>query len=256
MSAQQARILNYWRKKYLFQVLTVFLLAFFVVWAALVYFDFAGFKLLTLALAVTVAYLMFKAIKEDLQVRGEGIILMHSGALFNDVKFDFGRGLSEKELDAQNVVKSYKFRECHSVMQSRDYILEEDWFYSLISAKFFSFSHTAFQGIVLALNIPHAPENLRGKIDIAKNKTFISADVNNFLKTHNAQQYVLALLKLFNASSAEVVLSHGKLYFWINSETRIFYQFKLFSTNTIHAFVKRVNDIQKEVSNLLGALQS
>lgn len=256
MSAQQARILNYWRKKYLLQVLTVFLLALFVVWAAILYFDYLGFKLLIFVLSFIVAYLMFKAIKEDLQVRGEGIVLMHSGALFNDVKFDFGRGLSEKELDAQNVVKSYKFHECHSVMKSNDYVLEEDWFYSLMSAKFFSFSHTAFQGIVLALNIPLAPENLRGKIEISKTKTYISADVNNFLKTHNAQQYVLALLKLFKASSAEVVFHKGKLYFWINSETRIFYQFKLFSTNTVHAFVKRVQDIQKEVSDLLSALQS
>lgn len=248
-------MLNYWRKKYLFQVLTVFLLAFFVVWAALLYFDFAGFKLLTLVLAVIVAYLMFKAIKEDLQVRGEGIILAHADTLFNGVKFDFGRGISEKEFDEQDVITNYKCRECHNVMKGNDFILEENWLYTLISAKFFSFSHTAFQGVVLVLDIPDAPEGLKGKIEILKNKTIISGELNNFLKTRNAQQHAAAFLKLFKARSAEVSCNNGRLYFWINSETRIFYQFKLFSTNTVHAFVRRVNDVQTAVSNLLDVLK-
>lgn len=254
MAGQETRVLNYWRKKYLLQVLFVMCVAVLVVWAAFVYFVFFGFILLTVAVAVLVAYLMLKAIKEDLQVRGEGIILARADTLFNGLKFDFGRGVSESVLDAQNVVKSYKFRECHNVMKGNDFILEEDWLYSLISAKFFSFSQTAFQGVVLALNIPNAPEGLKGKIDISKNKPVISGELNGYLQKHQAQAHILALLKLFKASSLKVVVMKGKIYFWIGSETKIFYQFKLFSTNTINAFVKRVNDVQKEIVGLCEML--
>jgi len=256
MAGQETRVLNYWRKKYLLQVLFVMCVAVLVVWAAFFYFDFAGFKLLACAVCFIITYLMFKAIKEDLQVRGEGIILAHADTLFNGLKFDFGRGIDENVLDAQNAVKSYKIRECHNVMKADDFILEEDWFYSLISAKFFSFSQTAFQGVVLALNVQTAPEGLKGKIEFSKNKPIISSELNGYLQKHQAQAHILTLLKLFQAPSAEAVVMNGKIYFWISSETKIFYQFKLFSTNTIHAFISRVQNLEKEISGLLKALNS
>ena len=128
MAGEQTYMLNYWRKKYLRQAILVVILATAVVWLSFVFFDYIGFKILLAAVGVVVTYLMFKAIREDLQARGEGIILAKSDALFHGIRFDFGRGIDENTLLRQDVIPAYKLRECYNVLKGNNFILEEDWF--------------------------------------------------------------------------------------------------------------------------------
>ena len=74
MLAKEAKVLEYWRKKYLGQAAMVLIAAAGAVAAAWFYVEAALLKLLFSLCAILVAYLMLKELRESLQTRGEMLI--------------------------------------------------------------------------------------------------------------------------------------------------------------------------------------
>ena len=157
MLAKEAKVLEYWRKKYLGQAAMVLIAAAGAVAAAWFYVEAALLKLLFGLCAVLVAYLMLKELRESLQTRGEMLIFAKGKDLFADAAFDYGQGLDKG--DKLWGAWEYNVRECRGVLSGEGYLLEEDWLYNTAAAKFFTLKMTVFEGVLLAAVCPAGKEN-------------------------------------------------------------------------------------------------
>jgi len=250
----ESRTLEHWRKKYLGQFLIVLLITGLVVYASLLWFDYIGFIVLMVIFAILILFLTIKALKEDLQARGEGIILAKAGSLFSGLTFDYGKGLKENLFYEQNIIPEYKVRECYNVLYGCGYCLEEDFFYSAISTKFLTIHQTAFEGIVLMFDDADEEFKTKGEVQLLKNKITYLGGIDSLLRNDQATAILMKIMTLFHSKQIQVFVFSGKMFFLIKTKTKLFYQFSIFKYNALSVFVKRVQEIQKAVEALNVAI--
>ncbi len=251
---KEAKILEYWRNRYLAQAAVVMVLTVAAMAAAIVYAGDRLLQILLCLLAAMMAYIMFKALQEGLQARGEGLILAKGEELFGEVMFDVGRGLCENALLVQDISPKYQVRECRNVMRGRGYWLEEDWFYSVLSAKYIPLNQTAFEGVVLAFADTAGTDNQKGGITLINGTPHLTGGLAERLKQSGADNTTAAFMRLFNAEKAQLATADKTLYLWIATEKKLFYQFSLFKPNTLALFQKRIERLKELSEQMLTAL--
>lgn len=249
-----ARVLEYWRKRYLTQAFIVGVLALSAVAAAFWCADFWISKVFVSLLAGVIFYVMVKALKNSLQARGEGLILAKGEAVFGEVMFDVGRGLCENALLAQEVVPSYQVRECDNVMRGKGYWLEEDWFYSVLSSRYVPINQTMFQGVVLAFADVKSEDGLKGDIVLKNGRAVVTGELSRRLKETGAVETVTSFMQLFKGNEATLCVADKTLYVWIKSEEKLFYQFSLLQPNTLTKFQNRIYRLKELSEKMLGEL--
>lgn len=223
MLAKEAKVLEYWRKKYLGQAAMVLIAAAGAMAAAWFYVGAALLKLLFSLCAVLVAYLMLKELRESLQTRGEMLIFAKGKDLFADVVFDYGQGLDKG--DKLWEAWEYNVRECRGVLFGEGYLLEEDWLYNTAAAKFWTLKMTVFEGVLLAAVCPAGKENAladRQEIRAAGEK----------------------MRRMLGAKKMRIVAGEGRIGFYFQTPGRMFHQFGLWRPNAMGAFVRRVEALK------------
>ena len=251
MLGKETHILEQWRKKYLLQAFIVALISVLVILAGISRLDFGGFKLILILAVLVVFYLMIKSLQEDLQTRGEGLVLAKGNILFNHLSFDYGKGIADNALHNQEMVAPYKSRECKNVMSGQRFLIEEDWLYTAVSKKFLTVYNTSFRGVILEISAGNLPSSFSGEISKAKGRLLPVGGGSVLLKKYGLEKDMAALLDLFAANKVKLFVYQGKIYFWIRSEAKIFYQFSLFKVNSIGNFVKRTEKMQKLILNFV-----
>lgn len=251
---KEAKILEYWRNRYLAQAAVVTVSAAAFMTAAYIYADYRLLVVLLWMLALMTAYIMFKALQEGLQARGEGLILAKGEELFGTVMFDVGRGLCENALLAQDICPKYQVRECRNVMRGKGYWLEEDWFYSVLSAKYIPLNQTAFEGVILAFADTLSADGLKGEVVLKNGKTVVTGGLAERLKSSGAGDVTAAFMRLFGAEAAKLAAADKTLYVWIATEKKLFYQFSLFKPNTLALFQKRIERLKELSEQMLAGL--
>ena len=244
MLTLETTALEYWRKKYYSQAIIVIGIALTLICLTFIYADVIELKILIILGASSISYLMLKELREDLQTRGEALILPHANTLFNNLIFDYGKGIKEKTLLDQEVIGPYQVLEYHNILENELFHYEEDIFYSIISAKFLSLKQTAFQGIILSMNMPSATDKKRTTITINKNQVNISGFLTDTIKTAEFTPLLNELRTLFHPTKIDIISQEGKIYFWIKTTTPLLHQFSLTSTNSINIFNKRIEKLQ------------
>ena len=244
MLNQELTALEYWRKKYYFQAGIVISIAVVIVCLTLVYADFFGLKLLITLGAISVTYLMLKELRDDLQTRGEALILPHANTLFNNLFFDYGKGIKEKTLLDQDVIGTYQVLEYHNTLENNLFHYEEDLFYSIISSKFLSLQQTAFEGIILSMDMPAATDKKKTSININKKQLNISGFLSDTIKTKEFTPLLNELRDLFHPQKIDIITENGKIYFWIKTSAPLYHQFSLTSPNSANMFIKRIERLQ------------
>lgn len=248
---KNVQVIEYWRKKYLTEAFVVIVLAAFAIGVFVFYISYGGFKLLFSFLAVFFAYLMLKELRDDLQTRGENLILGQNEPDFSALEFDFGRGIDEKKLLELTSIPSYQVRECGNVIKGKGYLLEEDWLYSVISAKFLSFNQTAFFGVILRIDVPSLDKKLAGVIERVGGKVVILGDLTEELKKQGSSLVFEKMLKLFETNKIKVETSHGQMYFLIKTRKHLFYQFSLLKPCYSQKFIEGVKVWKKMAEKLV-----
>lgn len=251
---KEAKILEYWRKRYLVQALVVVLVAVSVMAASVIYAEYWLLRVFLFMLAFVFAYVMIKALQEGLQARGEGLVLAKGEELFGEVMFDVGRGLCENALLVQEVIPTYQVRECRNVMRGRGYWLEEDWFYSVLSAKYIPINQTAFEGVVLAFADVRSEEGLKGEILLKNGKAVITGGLAQRLKQTCAGETLVELMQMFSVKAARLAVTDKTLYVWMATEKKLYYQFDLFKPNTLTLFQKRIERLKVLAEKMLMGL--
>lgn len=235
----EVRVLEYWRKKYLRQVVLVGVLAGGVAGAGVFFSESFLVKLLALLLAAVFFYVMFKAIREDLQARFEGALLMSAGRQFAELKFDIGRGGGEEALNAQEVCPAYGGYECFNVIKGAGFSFEE----VLLSddARFSLFSVPVFEGVILRISLKDNVATGKGAARLFNGKLVFEGEAAAFLG--DAREEVLTLFKLFAVKQAMVSFYQGAVYFWLNGAKKIYVQAGLFSYNPPVLFFERIRTL-------------
>ena len=248
------RVIEYWRKKYLTEAMVVVGLAGLATGVFIIYIGCGEFKLLFSCLAVFCAYLMIKELRADLQTRAENLILLEKNELFQKLEFDFGRGIDEKKLSELISVPSYQVRECFNVMKKKGYIIEEDWFYSVISAKFLSFNQTAFHGIILRIDVPALDKKMTSVIEQKDGKTAITGELLEKLKKEELKKVFEGLFKRLGTNKIMVETMSGEMYFLIKTNKHLFYQFSLLKPCALQNFLDDVKFWQDTAEKLEALL--
>lgn len=244
--------LEHWRKKYLLEAFLVIMLAVVVVLAGFYWFDFAGFQFVLFLFMVIFSYMALKSLCEDLQTRGEALILARSKELFNNLSFDYGKGIDENVLLNQEAVSSYRRRECFNVIKSKKFVIEEDFLYTTISSKFIEINQTAFRGIILEIDAIFPKSVSKGEIFIKKGKKQFIGGLASVIKEQKITEDVLLLMNFFNSDRLIVMQYNEKMYFWLKSDCSLFYQFSLFKYNSQAPFVKRIEQLQKLIEKIIS----
>lgn len=246
--------LEHWRKKYLLEAFLVLLVAVVAVLTGFYWFDFAGFQLVLFLFMVIASYMALKALREDLQTRGEALVLARSKVLFNNLSFDYGKGIDENILLNQEAVSSYRKRECFNVITGNKFVIEEDFLYTTVSSKFIEINQTAFRGIILEIDAAFSKSASKGEIFIKKGKKQFVGGLASVIKEQGITEDVLLLMNFFNSDKLVVMQYNEKVYFWLKSDCQLFYQFSLFKYNSQAPFVKRIEQLQKLIEKIISAI--
>jgi len=233
--AQETRLIEYWRKKYLFQAAAVAVCAGAAIAAAAIYIQAKLPALLIILAVLTVAYLMLRELRDSLQTRGETLIFAKDKALFDGVDFDYGQGIDKDE--ALFGMWAFDARECRGVMSGRGFSLEEDWLYKAVSARFFMLKLTVFEGILLVV------DNGEGSMPDA------AALIRN-AGVHGAAE---KMRRLLGAETMRAAVSGGRAVFYFKTKNRLFHQFALERTNTTGIFVRRVETLKAQAEETAAA---
>ncbi len=252
--AKENRVLEYWRKRYLFQAVVVVVLAGVVIASAICFVPYAPVAAFAVFLVLFVAYVMLKELKEGLQTRGEGLVFSRGEEVFSGLMFDVGRGLCENALLTQEIVQGYQVRECRNVMRGKGYWLEEDWFYAVVSSKFLPLNQTVFEGVVLAFAAAKGTEEATAEIKLAGRQAVVTGKLAPYLRQSGATECATTFLTLFAAEKAILTLADKTLYLWVKTDKKLFYQFSLLKPNTLTAFQKRIGALHEAAEKMVRAL--
>lgn len=231
----RVRVLEYWRKKYLWQAVSVVLIAAGMISAVVMFVEAVLLKLLAVMIILLVAYLMMKELQGELQTRGENLILSAAPMSAAGVAFDYGKGIAK----GNRLFDCWKYdvRECRSVMCGKDFILEEDWLYTTAAARSFTLKLTVFEGIVLAVN--------------AQNEAQAKSLVQSAELRHVAEK----MRQLFSAKDIRIVADGTQIGLFFKTEKRLFYQFSLLKTNSAGAFLQRLQTVYAPVAEAVLLMQ-
>ena len=244
MLNQETIALEYWRKKYFSQAIIVLTIALAIICLTLIYADFIGLKILITLSAGSICYLMIRELREDLQTRGEALILPRAAKVMKNISFDYGKGINENTLLNQDIAGPYKILEYHNIFQNELFHYEEDLFYSVISSKFIPLKQTAFEGIIFSFDMPSATAKQKTVINFIQNQPNISGFLSETLKKPEFMALLNELNTLFNPQKIDIVTENGKNYFWIKTKSPLFYQFSLTSPNSVSNFINRLEKLQ------------
>ena len=236
---REEKVLGYWQGRYLFQLLLVNFIGIAFAVSVLFFVKFLLLKAIFLILDIVVMRLMIIALKEGVQYRGERAFFSNLKDDFSGLVFDYGKGIDEDILVAQNVIDEYQVRECKNVMIGDGFIIEEDWFYNVSTVKSIAINDTVFSGVICAYDVD-AKDELKGRINIKGKALLVNGGVSSFISSEHKEK-LYRLLKLFRANEAKVVLSGGKLYVWISTSVRLLYQFNMFQNGKMRDFENRIN---------------
>lgn len=248
--AQEARIIEYWRKKYLFQAAAVAVCAGAAIAAAAVYIQ-AKLPVLLIVLAVlTVAYLMLRELRDSLQTRGETLIFAKGKALFDGVDFDYGQGIDKDE--ALFGMWAFDARECRGVMSGAGYVLEEEWLYNTVRVRFFTLKLTVFEGILLAVDCGGDAAAKAREPDgrgMAVPEEVLARDAG-------VRAAVEKMRKLLGAEAVRTAVSGGRAAFYFKTKNRLFHQFTLERTNTTGIFIRRIEALKAQAEDVAAAVRA
>lgn len=235
---REEKVLAYWQGRYLFQLLVVDFIGMAFAVAVLFFVKFLLFKVIFLILDAVVMRLMIVALSEGVQYRGERAFFSNLKDEFKGLTFDYGKGIDEGVLSSQKVVDEYQVRECGNVIKGDGFVLEEDWFYNVNSIKSIAINDTVFRGVVCVYDVNIADE-LKGYIAIKGRVLAVNGNITSAI-TQEYKEKLIRLLKLFNAKEAKVVLAGGKLYVWIATRVKLFYQFNMVQNDKMGEFESRI----------------
>lgn len=237
--SREERVLAYWQGRYLFQLMIVYFIGIAFAIAVLFFVKFLLLKIIFLILDAVVMRLMIIALSEGVQYRGERAFFSNLKDEFKELVFDYGKGIEESVLSVQNVIDEYQVRECGNVIKGDGFILEEDWFYNVSTIKSIAINDTVFRGVIGAYEV-NSKDELKGRINIKGKVLAVSGDISSFLLSEYKDK-LIRLLKLFRAKEAKVVLSGGKLYVWIATRVKLFYQFNMVQNDKMNEFETRIH---------------
>lgn len=252
--AKESKVLEYWRKRYLLQAVVVLVVAVCACDWLLYMVEFSPVLLLGCLLVAFVAYVMVKELRNALQTRGESLVFAKEEELFDDLTFDVGRGICESALLTQEVVQGYQVRECRNVMQGKGFWLEEDWFYTVMSAKYVPLNQTMFEGVVLAFACKKADDGLSAEVYLNANRVVVTGSLEPLLRESGVVETIASLLKIFKGRKAHLNTADKTIYVWIQTEDKLFYQFSLWAPNTMSVFQKRIRLLNDMAKNMVKAL--
>ena len=254
MLEKETIAIEFWRKRYMRQAVWVIVLLGGLAMAAVCYFEFLFTKLLCMAIAILLIYLMVRELREDLQTRVETICTAPQVGLYGDLRFDVGRGIDEKVFENLQSVTDYQARECRNVMYQEGISLEEDIFYNVISAKFGRLQHIVFEGAILAIELKESLPYSRGEARQIGNKTICMGEISALLKEQCVLSSLGEIMKVLQAQCAMVEVYQDKIYFFMATKEKIFVQFSLFKYNRTDKFVRRILALKAQTENLYKTL--
>jgi hypothetical protein len=236
---REEKLLSYWQGRYLFQLFLVCFIGIAFAISVLFYAKFLLLKVLFLLLDVFVLRLMILALNEGIQYRGERAFFSNLKDMFDELVFDYGKGIDEDVLVQQNVIGEYQVHECRNVLKGDGFIIEEDWFYNVSTIKSIAINDTIFLGVVCAYDVEYNDE-LRGRVELKGKALLIEGSVSAIISSEYKEK-LSKLLKLFKAKEAKLVLTGGKLYVWIATRSTIFYQFDMVQKGKMREFESRIH---------------
>ncbi len=228
---KEAKVLEYWRRKYLVQAVIVAVTAVAGLILVCLYVPAVLLRLLFCLCIIAVAYLMIKELRESLQTCGENLIFDNGGNLFANVRFDYGQGLDKN--DKLWNTWDFQVRECRGIMSGKGFLLEEDWLYTTAAARFFVLKLTVFEGIVLSVSCP------TGKAATLCDRQEVCAAGEK-------------MCRLLGTKKMRTVSVDDKIVFCFETKKRLFYQFGLLRPNTIGAFVRRVEMLRAAAEEIFA----
>jgi hypothetical protein len=182
---------------------------------------------------------MVLALNEGIQYRGERAFFSNLKDMFEGLVFDYGKGIDEDVLSAQNMIDEYQVRECKNVLKGDGFIIEEDWFYNVSTIKSIAINDTVFLGVICAYEVEHN-DNLKGRVELKGKALLVDGSISAIISSGHKEK-LDKLLKLFKAKEAKLVLTGGKLYVWIATSTTIFFQFDMLQKGRMREFESRIH---------------
>lgn len=255
MQHNEVNGLKYWQKKYFMEgirVLTVLVFICLMGW----YFCNYGEFLLIFGLGVAaLAYKMLHSLRDGLQTRAELLIWEKRAAEFGGLVFDVGLGADTEVLLAQNVVEGRQARECHNVLKTTEYMWEEDIFYTEQRLKYFTLRNTAFAGVILSIKADKAPNKTYAEVRTMGQKVLMMGTLKSFLDEHNSVSIWADVLRFFKAEKMRIEVANGRIYCWIKTSRKLFYQFSLVGEISPLPFISRVQQIKQMTDKLAETLR-
>ena len=245
--------LKYWQKKYLIEGVFVLIAAISVMVAVCFYIEYWGFCLLTGIVIGAIVFLMWRALREELQTRAEMLILEKHKELLDDITFEVGHGVDTDTLLALNVIDEHQARDGFNVLKRSNCILEEDLFYTEHSFKYFTLRNTAFRGVILAIKAERAMQGVSADGTLIGKNMLIDGDLKSFLIRCDCDTFLPPILKLFGVSKVKIVSANGWIYFWIETSKRLFYQFSLVQEISPLPFISRMQQLKSLADKLTEA---
>lgn len=245
--AKENKFLGYWRKRYWLQILGILLGMAYIVWCICYYVTFILAQILLILLVFVLMYYFIKAYNEEIQARAEVLILGYSDEFLQGLELDYGKGLGIKDLDAQGIVEDYNARECYNVVKGEGFVIEEDWFYSAGKA---DFHITNFRGIVIAVDNELLIEGARGRMVNRKGVIEFEEKIDFDTKRGNLEKKLQEIMVLFGAKTMDMVVFNHRLYLWVSTKSKLFYQFRLWGNSSMVLFVQRIKRIEGLVKNI------
>ena len=229
--AYDGKVLEFWRKRYLFQAVFVTTLALVALYFLIMSSLDKGILFLICLVIVFLAVLMLRELRESLQTRGEGIILANKNLIFDNLDFDYGMPIEEENLLPDHW--EYNRKESFSSIRGKNFRLQEVMLFNLISSKFIELKSVTFHGVFFVVSCSSAELKLK--------EANITAELND-------------LKRLLKADSYQIFSDENKVCFCFKTKFPLFYQFTLRKINAVSAFINHIEKLQISAENVVEKL--
>lgn len=246
--ANENSILKNWRKRYQLQMMGILLGCSYLVWCIFHYITFIWVQILFVIMIVLLVYYFIRAYNEDIQSRAEALILRHGTKFLPGLKFYYGNGIDAENLKAQEVIENYNVRECRNVIKGKKFIIEEDWLYS---SGIIDFHLTSFEGIIIEVKGVNANNGIKARLVDNKGLTEFENKIDFDCFKYELEKSFRRTMEMFFADRVEVNVYNSRLYVWIKTKEKLFYQFGLTGDNNMVRFVQRIKAIEQLVENIV-----